>query len=285
MLRGRFVVVVVVLVGLVSACGLGPSRHGRAYVAIGDSYVSGPALGGRLDPNARVCQRSDRNYPHLVAKDLKNTKLVDVSCGGATTATVNLGRTAAQGGVLKPQLDALTSKTKLVTVGIGANDGGLLLGMFVSCLVKASATDPKCANFANYYAPNLYPLITSNVAKTLSKIKQLAPNARVLLVGYLRIVPDTDSGVCPALPITVANRANALKIEVALTQALREAAATADVSFVDVRGISDGHDACAGKNAWVNGTVNVPSSGAILHPTEAGMHAVAGQVAKAVGHF
>src|SRR4051812_32691070 len=112
MLRGRLVVIVVVLLGLVAACGGGASHNSRAYVAIGDSYVSGPALGGRLDAKARLCQRSDRNYPHLVAKDLKHTNLIDVSCGGATTVTVGVGRTAAQGGALKPQLDALSSKTK-----------------------------------------------------------------------------------------------------------------------------------------------------------------------------
>ena len=283
MLRGRLVVIVVVLLGLVAACGGRTSHNGRAYVAIGDSYVSGPQLGGRLDANARACQRSDHNDPHLVAKDLKHTKLVDVSCGGATTVTVGVGRTAAQGGVLKPQLDALTPKTKLVTVGIGANDGGLLLGMFVSCLVKTTATDGKCVYLADNYAPKVYPGIRNNVAATLTKIKQRAPNARVLLVGYLRIVPD--SGDCKALPITEADRANAMKVEVGLTQALRDAARSKNVTFVDVRKISHGHDVCAGKNAWVNGTVIAPGDGAILHPTEAGMRAVAGRVAKAVGHF
>jgi lysophospholipase L1-like esterase len=282
-MQARLVVTVVVLLGLVAACGRGPSPHDRTYVAIGDSYVSGPALGGRLDANARVCQRSDHNYPHLVAKRLKHTKLVDVSCGGATTVTVGVGRTAAQGGVLKPQLDALTPKTKLVTVGIGANDAGLLLGMFVTCLVKTTATDLKCANFTNNYAPTVYAGVRDNVAATLSKVKQLAPKARVLLVGYLRIVPD--SGDCPALQMTEADRANAMKLEVALTRALQDAARSKDVQFVDVRKISHGHDACAGKDAWVNGTVNKPGSGAILHPTPAGMRAVAGQVAKAVGQF
>jgi lysophospholipase L1-like esterase len=283
MSRARLVVIAVVILTLVSACGRGTSPNERAYVAIGDSYVSGPALGGRLDANARMCQRSDRNYPHLVAKDLKHTNLIDVSCGGATTVTVGVGRTAAQGGVLKPQLDALTPKTKLVTVGIGANDGGLLLGMFISCLVKTTATDAKCASFADIYAPRVYPGIRNNVAATLTKIQQRAPHARVLLVGYLRIVPD--SGDCPALPITEANRASAMKVEVALTQALQDAARSKDVPFVDVRKISHGHDVCAGKKAWVNGTINVRGNGAILHPTEAGMRAVAGQVAKAIGHF
>lgn len=43
--------------------------------------------------------------------------LVDVSCGGATTAHI-LGAWSE----LAPQIDAVTSDTKLVTVTIGGND-------------------------------------------------------------------------------------------------------------------------------------------------------------------
>ncbi len=71
-----------------------------------------------------------------------------------------------------------------------------------------------------------------------------------------------------------------MNIEVELNNALRDAARAADVKFVDLRQVSEGHDVCAGSDAWVNGTTKVPGDGAILHPNQAGMRAVADLVLK-----
>lgn len=284
MFRIRLTAMVLVLIGLVAACGSEASTGtgGRRYVAIGDSYVSGPQIDVQ-DPKSPTCVRSNRNYPHLMAKKLKLKNFVDVSCGGETTVQLQNGRMGANGALIDPQLDAITPATRLVTVGIGANDAGLYLRLFLNCLVTASAKDANCATFADTYAPTVYSGTQERVAAILSAVKKRAPKARVLLVGYLRIVPD--SGKCSVLPISETNRAKAMQVEVALTGVLRDAARAADVTFVDVRSISHGHDACAGKEAWVNGASNVPGDGALLHPNEAGMRAVANQVLKAVGKF
>ena len=56
------------------------------YVALGDSYTSGPGLPG-ADPDD-PCQRAADNYPAQVAEGLAasyRVKLRDRSCGGATT--------------------------------------------------------------------------------------------------------------------------------------------------------------------------------------------------------
>lgn len=274
---------VVVLLGLTACTNHSPStKVDRRYVAIGDSYVSGPGIPDQ-DTTVPQCVRSDRNYPHLLDAKLKRTTLVDVSCGGANTSTVVDGLMNV-GQPLPPQLDALSPSTKLVTVGIGANDNQLFLGLFVHCLVKTSAKESACRKFADSDATPVYPATQHRVEAILADVKKRAPQARVLLVGYLRIVPD--SGECPALPMTEANRARAMKVEVALNSALRDAARSAHVKFVDVRGNSHGHDACAGKDAWVNGAVpTVAGNGAVLHPNKAGMRAVEEQVFKAVGRF
>lgn len=282
MSRCRILLLIVAVLGLLAACSGGSSEQEpiRRYVAIGDSYVSGPGIGDQ-NPASRDCQRSDQNYPHLVAKRLKRTKLVDVSCGGSTTVTVQSGSRTAQGDPTKPQLDALTPATRFVTVGVGGNDGNLLLGLFVHCLVKTSATDASCAEFTANYATTNYRGTLLRVAATLSKIKKLAPNADIVLVGYLRIVPD--SGQCRDLQVSESNRTKAQQVETALDTALRDAAKSVGLRFVDMRAISQGHDACAGKAAWVNGSKSVPGDGVLLHPNEAGMRAVADHVVKAFG--
>ncbi len=52
------------------------------YVALGDSYASGPGIPAqRADPIG--CQRSTHNYPALLAQALGIRDYTDVSCGGA----------------------------------------------------------------------------------------------------------------------------------------------------------------------------------------------------------
>jgi lysophospholipase L1-like esterase len=290
MRRSPLVTILAILLVLLAACGGGSGGNGRndggdgdkarRYVAIGDSFVSGPQI-QPLDGSAPECVRSVRNYPHVVAKRLEGARLVDVSCGGATTEMVKDGRATPAGARAEPQLDAVTSATRLVTVGVGGNDAGLLLGLYVSCLIETSATDAKCAQLSDDYAPTAYPTIRDHVAGILSAIAQRAPEARVLLVGYLRLVPD--SGDCKDLRMSEARRAKVMRVEVGLDKALRDAARSADVTYVDVRAAARGHDVCAGKDAWVNGTANVPGDGALLHPNTAGMRAVADLVLDAVG--
>lgn len=55
------------------------------YVALGDSYTSGPKIPPQTATPAG-CDRSGRNYPALVAKELglKAADFRDVSCSGAT---------------------------------------------------------------------------------------------------------------------------------------------------------------------------------------------------------
>ncbi|HEX3979634.1 MAG TPA: SGNH/GDSL hydrolase family protein, partial [Acidimicrobiales bacterium] len=94
------------------------------YVALGDSYTSGPAIPTQLGPTTNPsapasCLRSSQNYPSLAARAL-GLDLVDASCGGATTEDMD----TSQGPGIPAQLDALRATTSVVTLGIGGNDFG-----------------------------------------------------------------------------------------------------------------------------------------------------------------
>ncbi len=52
----------------------------------------------------------------------------------------------------------------------------------------------------------------------------------------------------------------------AMDAAMREAAAAAGATFVEVLGPSEGHDICAGDDAWVNGFEAQPGVAAAYHP-------------------
>jgi len=152
--------------------------------------------------------------------------------------------------------------------------------MFVNCLMSTSASGAGCREMADQ-AEAIYPRTRERVEATLRAVKERSPEARVLLVGYLRIVPE--KGDCADLPVSEANRARAMTVEEELARLQKEAARALGVSFVDVRGSARGHDACAGDDAWVNGMRGGLGDGAVLHPNRAGMRAVADLVLEAVG--
>src|SRR3954451_11241461 len=91
-----------------------------SYVALGDSYVAGPAIPLPIKPWG--CIKSDHNYAHLAAPKL-GLDLRDPSCSGAETGDM----TATQGvwpDPNPPQFNALAADTTVVTLGIGGNDIG-----------------------------------------------------------------------------------------------------------------------------------------------------------------
>jgi lysophospholipase L1-like esterase len=93
-----------------------PSLQGDRYVAMGSSFAAGPGIPSYYEDPPTPCARSNNNYAHQLASRL-NLNLTDVSCSGATTAHLTGPR-----GAIPPQLDALTSDTRLVTLTIGGND-------------------------------------------------------------------------------------------------------------------------------------------------------------------
>ncbi|GAA3518656.1 SGNH/GDSL hydrolase family protein [Aeromicrobium panaciterrae] len=240
------------------------------YVALGDSAVSGPGLDPMDRKAPAECFRSLRNYPHVVAKKL-GAKVDDVSCGGATTDTV---RDAVKKG--RTQLDALKPDTQLVTVGIGANDAGMASGWFKACFLPGQ-NDAACAGFMAGFAPDLLSQTRTRVTGILDEVKTRSPDATVLLVGYMRFAPS--EGTCAVLPISEANRAASEAFERDLAAMLRGAAQEASVGFVDMWSAAEGHDICA-VDPWVNGVGS--GDGDLLHPTSAGMKAVASEIVRAV---
>jgi lysophospholipase L1-like esterase len=246
-----------------------PASGGADYVALGDSYTAGPGI-APPDTEQPTCFRSDGNWPHLLA-GTDDLSLTDVSCSGATTQSAIDG----VGSTVPSQLDALSRATELVTVGIGGNDGGLFGTLLQSCSRDADA----CGRYVAQQAPDILATTTASVTDLLGQVRDRAPEARILLVGYLRLAPE--SGTCDLLGVPSAAADDARRIEQGLEDALVEAAANADVTFVSMRTASQGHDVCAGRDAWVNGRQVSDGDGIVFHPRTPGMQAVASAVAAA----
>ena len=252
----------------------------RTYVSIGDSFTSGAGL---AETTSAVCQRSRLAYPALVAKEL-DAKLEDASCGGAVTANVTTPQVFSVAPV-PPQLDAVNRSTDLVTVGLGYNDYNWFGGFFIfGCPTLAPADPdghpcedrPPVGNDAEATARAL----GEQIGVVLERIQEKAPDARVMLVGYPQLVPA--SGTCPELPLATGDYPYVRSLMELLDDELRRAADSAGVTYVDVLEASEGHDICAGDQAWVNGSTTLPGVAAVYHPLERGQRAVADLVLAAV---
>jgi len=257
--------------GPASAAGPSAPNH---YVALGDSYTSGPGIPNQL-PDGVGCGRSDHNYPHLVAAALEVSHFTDVSCGSATTAHMTEAQPLPDGLANAPQFDALSPDVDLVTLGIGGNDIGF--GEIMITCAAHSLLLPigaPCREHYNREGDELGARIDATapkVAAVLAGIRERAPAARILVVGYPVILPAAGPGCWPLMPVAVGDVAWLRTVEARLNAMLAGQAAAAGATFVDTYPSSVGHDVCRLPGTkWVEGFVpTAPASP--VHPNALGM--------------
>jgi lysophospholipase L1-like esterase len=280
---------VLVVLALASAgCADGDDSADQAgigsYVALGDSYTAGTGAGPLVAGAAgRVCGQISNSYPRLVAEEL-DARLNDASCAGARTGDATRAQTTSSGLPSPPQLDSVSKETDLVTVGLGYNDLGFFTMLTVGC-VAAAGSDPTgmpCADAdrARGIDPgSVADQIGDHLRDLLEQVHERAPHARVLLVGYPQLVPP--DGTCTELPLAAGDYAYVREQLQSLDDAMRSAASDAGATFVEVYDASEGHDICAGDDAWVNGA-EASSRAAAFHPFAEEQHEVTGLVLAAM---
>ena len=251
------------------------------YVALGDSYTSGPGLEGQTDTN---CARSDRNYPSLLAESLRPAAFKDASCSGATTVQMWQAQ-----GTNPPQIDALSADTSLVTVGIGGNDIGFS-GIIRTCLGVAQsdpAGHPCQSRFTASGTDELAARVDATgpkIAAVLAAVRERSPRARVVVVGYPSLVPDSGVGCPSTVPFAEGDFGYLRDTLKRLNGMLAEQATTAGAGYADTYRGTVGHDMCqAPADRWVEGPTPA-SPAAPFHPNARGHIAMAAAVMCPVAH-
>lgn len=252
------------------------------YVALGDSYTAAPLVPTQHGTPAG-CFRSTNNYPSLVARALGVASLRDVSCSSAETGHMTVAQPVLLSGTNPPQFDVLNADAKLVTVGIGGNDAGLV-GVAIKCLELGllAPTGTACRNF---YAPGGNDAITARIAATalridavLQGIHRRSPRARVAIVGYPAVAPQGGSGCYPLVPLSPDDLRYLDGLLRRINAMIKTQAATNDAEYVDTYDDSIGHDVCKIVGTrWFEGLV--PMSLAYpVHPNALGEASMAGSV-------
>lgn len=254
------------------------------YAALGDSFTSSPLTGLPTGPNGFGCTRSDNNYPHLVQAALQASEFADISCGGARTDHVFAPQTGPLGGTNEPQLTAVTAATTIVTIGFGGNDIGFS-SIVQNCLSLLPFGSPCRDRYTAGGVDQLAARIAATAPKidnVLAAVRQQAPAARIFVVGYPAILPDSGGGCYPLMPITPTDVAYLRATEKRLNAMLADRAAAAGARYADVYTGSIGHDVCAPSGVrWIEGLVPA-SPAAPVHPNALGSRGMADLVLRAV---
>jgi hypothetical protein len=272
-----FVAILVVLAfGFVSAVARADN-----YVSLGDSYAAGPFIPNPLLPLG--CLKSDHNYPHLAAPGI-GLSLRDPSCSGATTDHMTAPQNVSPDGPNPPQFNRLDTATKVVSLTIGGNDIG-----FSSIAESCITLNPFGSPCKNKYIVNGHDTISDRINATAPKVAAVlqgiharSPQAKVYVVNYPAIFPETGNGCWPQMPIAFNDVPYLRAKEQQLNSMLATQAAGNNAKVVSWYTASIGHDACKSSSVrWVEPLVP-GSASAPIHPNQRGMQGAANVLVPAV---
>lgn len=272
--RARLLAAVVALVAAFAAQATARAAD-PSYVALGDSFTAGPLIPVQIPPYG--CLKSDHDYPHLAAPELRWPAFRDASCSGAQTKHMTEPQDVDPG-PNPPQFDALDDNARVVSVGIGGNDIGFS-EIIRNC---QSPTTPEGHPCQDHYVVNGRDEISARIAATAPRIAAVlqgiatrAPKAEIYLVDYLPILPDEGPGCWPQIPVADADVPYLRAKEKELNGMLAEQAGANGARLVDAYSAGIGHDACQPPLVrWVEPAVPV-NAAAPFHPNLLGMEATA----------
>jgi lysophospholipase L1-like esterase len=266
------------------------------YVALGDSYTAGPGI---TDPTGTPagCDRSAGNYPALVAAELgvKAGDFRDMSCSGATTTDLTTSQ-STDDGTNPPQLRAISSTTRLITIGIGGNDIGFS-SMIKRCVAmgalyqmagsgKYFAEDAPCER---NYVKGDSDTVTKKIAtagtrltRVLNEVKRRAPEARIYVVSYPALLPADSADCGRDMSLAPGDVTFLREKEQQLNTMLRQRSSEAGAGYVDTYAPSADHNACAAQaTRWIEPLVP-KSPAAPVHPNARGERGMADAVLRTI---
>jgi len=265
---------------LATAAVMAASASAASYVSLGDSYAAGPFIPNPVLPLG--CLKSDHNYPHLAAPSIGSLK--DPSCSGAKTNDMTNPQSVEIDGPNPPQFNSLEAGTEVVSVTIGGNDIGFS-EIAQSCITfnpfSSPCKDKYDAGGKDQIAERI-AATAPKVAAVLQGIHSHSPKARVYVVNYPAIFPETGSGCWPQMPISFSDAPYLRAKQQQLNAMLATQAANNGAKLANWYQASIGHDACKSSSTrWVEPLVpNNPA--APIHPNLHGMEGGAAVLVAAV---
>jgi lysophospholipase L1-like esterase len=265
---------------LVAAAAFATVARAASYVSLGDSYVAGPFIPNPVLPLG--CLKSDRNYPRLAAPSIG--PLRDPSCSGARTDHMTAPQNVDPDGPNPPQFNSLEAGTEVVSLTIGGNDIGFA-EIAQGCITHNPFSSPCRSKYTAGGKDQIGERIAATapkVATVLQGIHTRSPNARVYVVNYPAIFPETGNGCWPQMPVSFTDAPYLRSKQRELNAMLATQAAANGATLVSWYQASIGHDACKSSSVrWVEPLVPGDFA-APIHPNRRGMEGAAKALVAAV---
>ena len=281
-LRRRWLALLALLVVAIAAWTAPAVGRADSYVSLGDSYTAGPLIPNQIEPPFG-CLRSDHNYPHLAAPAI-GFPLRDPSCSGARTDHMTQPQNVDPDGPNPPQFNALDAGTNVVSITIGGNDIGFS-EIIENCTSATPFGSPCQDRYNSGGVDQLHERIVGTapkVAAVLQGIRARSASARIFVLNYAAVFPETGNGCWPQMPVAGADVPYLRAKQKELNQMLADQAAANGAAVVDWYSASIGHDACQLPHVrWVEPVAPV-NPAAPVHPNEAGMRGAANVLIAAV---
>lgn len=234
------------------------------YYAVGDSYSSGEGNPPFI-ASAGQCDLTNAAWPYLVGqRDAGLSWVGSSACSGALTTDIPIELT---------NLIGVTQKVQVVTVTIGGNDAqfsGVLTVCYTEHLRHRNCVSDGTLAGTSTRIAQLGP----QLIKTYKLIQAAAPNARLFVVGYPRLFPNSQSQTtgCGWLSNDMRNDLNILGQELNLK--VQQSAAAVGATYISVDDVMNGHELCTA-NSWFNKIETNPFDRRSAHPLAPGQDAIA----------
>ncbi len=307
------------LAALLSLCATASAAPLGRVVAMGDSLASGQWLGPQVPGSIADCGQSTGGYPELAMARVAHGTWKNATCNGTTADNFQYGWTGPSGTAIPPQYNSLNGSEDLVIVGSGSNEA--FFGKIAyDCTGYQPAIDaffhnrdypqqapwPIPNHCSDTYLvsgvnqiPNYVAISKSKIASALTRIHQISPNAKILLMGTPRIAePSGSQCFSSEFWLTATDAPLYATWEEGVRQAMIEdvnafngAAGGNYARFVDMQGISGtAHTACetSWSARWMNPHTyqqGLQYPGIALHNTPLGASVTANAIVDAIHSF
>lgn len=265
------------------------------YVALGDSYQSGEGtfdyIEGTDIDGQNQCHRSEFAYPSLlVDQGVVNLDLDFRACSGAVVSTmlIPFSSTGAPWDDGIAQVNALSTSTRLVTVGIIGNDLGFSTTI-EECITLNVTTMKTCQNeMGTALNAKLTSLESGPLKKRLVDLYRLirakAPFARIMAISYPKFFPEYNNEKNCGF---VYRASDQLWMNAAIKRAdkaIGVAAATAGFEYVNMYNSNDGFEMCTTSHSMnsIVGPLTAPQSES-YHPDKYGHELMARKIELQLG--
>ncbi len=236
-----------------------------SYVALGDSYSSGEGIPPYFEPNNK-CHRSESAYPTAVAAEETQLRFGFLACSGATSSQVLARQVTTASDKKNSNWTPLSTSTKIVTITAGGDDVGwskvipFCYNQFTNCEDIPYQGYPTLGAYASHQFGQLKPELVA----LYQGIARLAPNARILVLGYPQLLPATPSeqgcfklrlggGGAPGLDYDEQSWIRIADNELNATIAEAVNQSSVNATFLPVASVFAGHEVCGSLGEWING--------------------------------